>query len=158
MGWKKRAIVEQVYEELALAGFVFELSPEEMQAGMRGLDMMMAAWLELGISLGYAQALSPDSGDLDDESGVPVSAIEAVTKNLAVRLAASKGKALAPSTIATARSAYVALLSKAVRENTREQQLPVMPSGAGNRRSQPFLSGPDTEPLSDGDGGLSFGA
>ena len=59
MSWTKREIVEEAYGELALAGYVFDLDPEEEQAALRKLDTMMAVWDARGVRLGYPLASSP---------------------------------------------------------------------------------------------------
>lgn len=152
MGWTKRAIVEEAYGELALAGYVFDLDPEEEQAAKRRLDTMMATWGGQDINLGYAQSLTPDGGDLDDESGIPVFAIEAVYLQLALRIAASKGKQLPQSTKANAKAAYDAMLARLAGQQLQQQQYrSQIPYGAGNKpwryAQQPFLPQPDTAPL-----------
>jgi hypothetical protein len=59
------------------------------------MDTMLASWDSKGVRLGYAIGHSPDGGDPDDDSGVAVRNVDAVVLNLAVALAASKGKQLA---------------------------------------------------------------
>jgi hypothetical protein len=162
MSWTKRQIVEEAFGELALAGYVFDLQPEELQAALRKLDAMVATWTAQGLRLGYAAASSPDESDLDQDSGLQMIAIEAVYLNLAVRLAASKGKVLAASTKMAAKAALDTLESRQASDEVQQQQLPnTMPRGAGARwrnRDNPFMSSPDTAPLQVGDdGGLVFG-
>lgn len=161
MGWTKRAIVEEAFSELALAGYVFDLTAEEMQTGLRRLDLLMATWGGKGINLGYAQGLSPDDTDLDQESGLPIYAIQPAVMNLALSLAAAFGKVALQSTREAARDGMeVVSLGAAF---PPEQQLPgTMPRGAGNKpwrtTDRPFMPAPDTAPLQiAGDGGLQLG-
>jgi hypothetical protein len=162
MGWTKRQIVVQAFEELALAGYEFDLSPEELQSGLRRLDALMATWVAKGIRLGYAQGLGQADSDLDDDSCVPMLATEAVYMALAVRTAGSKGKSLSPGTLKTAKDAFDAMSSALAREEVQQQQWPSgLPRGAGNKPwrtfNRPFMSRPDTSPIQgDEDGGLTI--
>lgn len=151
MGWTKQQLVEEAYVELAKSGDVFDLTPGELQTGLRRLDAMMATWNGKGIRLGYPLPSSPEGSDLDAESNLPDAAVETVYLNLAVRLAPSFGKQLSPDTRSNARMGYEVLLSRAAMP--QEMQLPgSMPRGAGNkpwRSSQTFVTDP-TEPLTAG--------
>lgn len=142
--WTKRDLVNEAYGELALAGYDFDLTPEEMQTALRRLDTMMATWDVQGVHLGYASGASPTASDLDQPSGLPLWAVEAVYMSLAVKLAASKGKAIHPATARNAKSAYDALLSRVATDAMREQQIRGgTPAGAGRKTwrqiNQPFL-------------------
>lgn len=133
MTWSKRAIIEQAFDELALAGYNFDITPDEMQSAARRLDAQMATWASQGVPLPYAYG---DAGsiNIDAESGLPMTAIEAAYLALAVKTAASKGKALSQSTKAAAKAAFDALLSAAVREQTQQVQLASgSPIGAGHK-------------------------
>lgn len=161
MSWTKGAIVRQAFEELALAGYVYDLTDEELAAGLRRLDTMMATWGSQGLRVSYAISAEPDGSSLSDASGLPLAAVEAVYLGLAVRLAASKGKQLAPSTKVAAKAAWDALLARQATDDVREQQLRGgVPAGAGHKPgvlSRPFLSNPNTDTLRPGaDGGLDF--
>lgn len=151
MSWTKGGLVDEAYAELALAGWVFDLDPEERAMGLRRLDAMLATWEAKGIKLGYSTG-----GKLDDESGLPDMAIETVYTNLALRLAAAKGKQVLPTTHLTASAGYETLLWKAAMPP--EQQLSGrMPMGAGNkpwrRSNRPFMPPPDDSPLANTPGG-----
>lgn len=144
--WTKKQIIEQAFDELALAGFVYDLDPDQLESALRRLDTMMAAWGAVGISLGYLLPANPDDSDIGDETGIPDSAIEAVYMNLAVKIAASRGKMLTAETKATARRGYDQLLGAAARDAARRPPMPnTMPRGAGNkpwRSGMPFFPGP----------------
>ena len=51
--WTKRAIVEEAYAELALASWVWDLTPEEIQWAVNRLDMLVSLWAAKGINIGY---------------------------------------------------------------------------------------------------------
>lgn len=161
--WSKRQIVEAAFNELAIASYVFDLTPEEMQAAVVKLDAQMATWAALDINVSYAFGLTPDDTSLDMDSGVPLYAIEAVFLNLAIKISASKGKPPPQSTKVSAKAAYDAMLVVVAKAQLQQQQQPSgMPRGAGAKdwrdsSTQPFFQTPDTAPLTIGsDGGLDF--
>ena len=53
MGWTKRQFIEQAFEEIGLAAYVFDLTPEQLQSALRRLDAMMAGWNTNGIRIGW---------------------------------------------------------------------------------------------------------
>ena len=152
--WTKRDLIREAFGELALAGYEFDITPDEEQTALRRLDAMLATWEAKGVRVGYAFPSGPDATDPDTDSGIPDQAVETVFLNLAVRLAAGFGKAVPMSTAATAREGYEALLWATARPVP--QQLPgTMPLGAGNgpRLNRPqFFPTPDTSPLREGAG------
>lgn len=162
MGWSKRQLIEEAYAELALAGYVFNLKPDELQTALRRLDTMMGTWAAKGIQVGYAFGTTPDSSDLDQDSGLPLACVETVYLNLAVRLGAGFGKTVLASTKSAAKDGYDAMLVGQAYAQLREQQLPnTVPRGAGTKQwrgiQNPFLNTPEEAPLGIGaDGGLQF--
>lgn len=156
MGWTKKQIAEAAFEELALAGYTFDLDADEREGALRKLDTMMATWSGAGIAIGYLLPSSPDDSNIDDAAGIPDTAVEAVYMNLAVKLAASRGKALTVETKVAAKRGYDALLARAVAPQPNSAQMPsTMPRGAGNkpwRSHTPFFpTPPDTLDTGDGD-------
>ena len=159
MGWTKRQFVTQAFEEIGLAAYVFDLTPEQLQSALRRLDSMMASWNAKGIRLGYPIPANPDDSDLDQETGVPDSANEAVYLNLGIRLAPGFGKSISTETKSSAKLAYDTLLARTAMPV--EQQLPgTMPSGAGNKPwrvyDDPFLRQPVDPLLAGEDGPIEF--
>lgn len=159
MGWTKRQFVTQAFEEIGLAAYVFDLTPEQLESALRRLDSMMAAWNAKGIRLGYPIPSSPQNSDLDDETNVPDSANEAIYLNLGVKLAPGFGKVAATETKASAKMAYDTLLSLAAMPP--QQQFPgTMPAGAGNKPwriyDDPFLRQPVDPLLAGEDGPIEF--
>lgn len=161
MSWTKKKLVEHAYDELALSGYVFDLSPEEYAYAARKLESMIAMWGADGLPLPYALDAS-DEPDLDAESGLPLVATSAVYLGLAKIIAASKGKQLSPGTLAAAYEAKNALIGLEVGRNVGQQQQKAgMPLGAGRKSwgyyGSPFATEPDTDPLRiEGGGGLEF--
>lgn len=152
MAWTKQQLIEEAFTELGMAPSVFDLDPEELQTGLRRLDGMMATWEANGIRCGYALPSGPDASDLDDASGIPDTAAEAVYCSLAIRLAPWKGKVVRSETRAAAAEGYAALERAAAQPG--QQQLRSIPAGAGNRgRYRQFTPAPDTSPLTVNDAG-----
>lgn len=162
MSWTKGDIVREAYAEIALAGWVYDLDPEEIATALRRLDTLMATWQSQGLRLGYNLNADPLGSDEADASGLPLEAVEAVYMALAVRIAAGKGKALSGSTKSTAKAAYDALVSRQAGADIQQQQFRSgSPRGAGNKPwrnpNRPYLPTPTTKPLQDAaDDGLTF--
>jgi hypothetical protein len=153
MGWTRRDFCETALEELGIAADVFDSQPELLESARKRLDAMMAEWNARGIRLGYPIGSDPMDGDLDDATGVPDSANEAIYTSLAVRLAPTYGKTPMPETKATAARGYQTVLSRAAMPP--QMQMPAtMPAGAGHKRwrdnASPFLD-PPSDPLVAGD-------
>lgn len=151
MGWTKRQHVEQAFTELAL-GRGFDLDPEQLEDGLRRLDSMMALWDGKGIRLGYALPSSPDASNIDDDSGLPDTANEAVYLNLAIRLAPGYGKTISPDTRMLAKQAYDALLVDAAQPPAHAaRSVPVGAGGKPWRTGRTFTSPPADPLLADDD-------
>lgn len=130
--WTKQQLIEAAFGELALAHVVFDLDADTLESALRTLDSMMAEWADLNISIGYALPATPDDSNIGDDSGIPSGANRPVYMNLAVQLAAGRGKALTPQTIAAATRGYNTLLGVAVTPTSGQSSgLPL--NGAGNK-------------------------
>jgi hypothetical protein len=133
MAWTKRQIVEQAYEAIGIAFYDFDMSPEQMQTGLRALDAMAGTWNGRGVRLGYPLPSSIAAGTLDESAGVPDFAVEALYSNLALRLAPGAGKAISPDLRAQAGSAYKALLSRSAVPIERVNNPNAAPLGQGQK-------------------------
>lgn len=160
MSWTKRQFITQAFEEIGLAAYVFDLTPEQLDSALRRLDAMIAGWNANGVRINYPLPNSPEDSDLDQPSGVPDSANEAIYLNLAVRLGPSLGKTVAAETRIAADMAYNNLANQ-VAFPTLERQLPsTMPLGQGPKPwrtyGNPFVNPP--QPLLDAgpDGPIEF--
>lgn len=155
MSWTKQQLIDAALDEIGIASYTYDISSDQYTAALRRLDTLMETWNAKGIRLGYPIPSSPESSSLTDESNIPDNANEAVILALAVRLAPSYGKTPSPDTKVSARSAYIAMLGKNV--ETVQKQLPVMPSGAGNKAYgsvyYDYLPQP-TDPLETGPDGV----
>jgi hypothetical protein len=145
--WKKKKIIQQSFSELALAGYVYDLDPDQLEDALRQLDTMMAFWSSKGIAIGYLLPAGPDESSMDDDSGIPDTAVDAVYTNLAIKLAAGRGKTLTADTKLRAKQGFDTLLGAAARAAARQVPMPnTMPRGAGNKPwrgcGSPFFPGP----------------
>ena len=159
MGWTKRQFVEQAFEEIGLAAYVYDLTPEQLQSALYRLDSMLATWNSKGIRIGWALPSSPQSSDLGMDTLVTDIASEAIYTNLATRIAPSFGKVLSVDTIRNANLSYNALIAHAMTQPVQLQYPGTLPSGSGNkpwRGNTPFVA-PPTDPLLQGnDGEINF--
>lgn len=158
MGWTKRQFVLQAFEEIGLASYVYDLTPEQLNSALFKLDAMMGTWNGKGIRIGYPLPTSPNNSTLDTQTNVPDSANEAVYTNLATRIDGGYGKTVSADTKATARAGYEVLLSRAAMP--MEMQMPgSMPAGAGNKPwavDNPFLDPPVDPLLAGQDSAIDF--
>jgi hypothetical protein len=93
-GPSKGSIVEGAYDFCGLSGDQYERTPEELSKGLRSLNSLMASLKTFkGIDLGYDVPAYGD-GLLEEPSGIPDEASEAVKALLAQRLAPTIGGTL----------------------------------------------------------------
>lgn len=160
MGWTKRQLVTQAFEEIGLAAYVFDLTPEQLQSALRRMDSMVAGWNSNGVRIGYTLPSSPDASDIDADSGVPDYANEAIFLGLACRIAPSYGKTVSAETKAWADTAYSNMANQ-VAIPTPERQLPgTLPRGQGSKPwrniYRPYITPPDDPLLAGEDGPIEF--
>lgn len=154
MGWTKRQFIEQAFEEIGLAAYIFDLTPEQLQSALRRLDAMMAGWNANGIRIGWPIPSSPDNSELDVDTKVTDVANEAVYTNLAIRLAPGFGKTISADAKQYADAAYSNLLNQTAAPTPERQYPNTMGRGAGNKPwrnvNNPFLRKPEA-PLAAGE-------
>lgn len=108
----KRDLIERAYEEMGMAGYEFEISPEEDASALRKLQSMMAELEENeNISLGF-YFVENGYGSVADPSGIPAGAVNAIATLLGFRLAPSQGKAMAGESKAALSRAMTLLRGK----------------------------------------------
>lgn len=144
----KRYFVEGAYTELAIAGYTFDLDNGELQTALDFLDEMVAMWAGVALDVtGWLFPAAVGDSSLEDVVYIADTSRGAIRLNLAIRIAASKGKTLPNSTVALAKQGYDFLVLKRNKiPNMRFSSL--VPLGTGNRRwvrDQQFY--PDTIPL-----------
>lgn len=160
MAWTKRQFITQAFEEIGLAAYVFDLTPEQLQSALRRMDAMIGGWNANGVRISYPLPSNPEDSNLDADSGVPDFANEAIYLGLAVRLAPSFGKTVSPETKAFADMAYSNMANQ-VAIPTPERQLPqTMPRGAGTKPwrnfNNPFVNRPQDPILAGSDNPIDF--
>lgn len=132
----KRQIVEMAYEECSLAGYEFDVTPEEQFSALRQLDALMAQWAMESMNLGYNAPAIFGEGDLEDYSGIPDAAITGVSITLGMAKAPAMGKTLSPET--RARLSKAMLVIRTMCAQTRQMGWARgTPAGAGNRYVYP---------------------
>lgn len=144
----KRQVIAQALEEIGLAEYEFDASPEELASFLRRLDRLMAQWDGQTIRTGYNLA-----GDIDSESGLPDTVVNCAALHLGMAMAPSFGKAISPDTRIAAGLAHNTMLTQL----HRFPQVPYpdrLPVGTGNKRGamepQYFGTTTDTPGLNDG--------
>ena len=162
MGWTKRQFVVAAFEEIGLADYVYDLSPEQLQSALRRLDAMMATWNAINARVGYPLPADPQDSSLDEQTNIPDYCNETVFQNLAIRIAPGYGKQVSPDTKTAARAGYLNMVQQAIGAPPEMQMPGTMPKGAGNKpwrtNNQPFLNKP-VDPISVGeDGDLDLGS
>lgn len=130
--WTKGELISAAFEEIGIASYQFDVTPEERVTALNRLDTMMATWEGKNIHVGYLFPPLPGESDENDPSGMPDEANETVFLNLAKRLAPGFGKQVSADTKVNAREGYDTLLRRAA--FPQQQQMPgTMPVGAGNK-------------------------
>ena len=156
MGWTKREFITQAFEEIGLASYDFDLTPDQMQSALRRLDAMIAGWNANGVRIGYPLPGSPGASDISADTGVPDFAVEAIYFGLAVRLAPAFGKTLSQDTKQMADMAYNSMASRTAMLTPERQMPQTMPRGAGAKSwrdfGDPFASAPSEGIDAGGDG------
>lgn len=143
MAWTKRELIMQAFEEIGLAQYAYDINPEQLMSALRRLDAMVANWSAIGVTLGYPMPPRPNESNLDDDSGVPSAANEAVYLNLALRIAPVFGKVPSEQTKQFADIALKNLMAKLADPLPRTNLPEDMPVGAGYKRNTyPFTPPP----------------
>jgi len=157
MAWTRRQFIVKAFAEIGIGGD-FEIQPAELEDARASLDAMMAEWNARGLRLGYPIGADPTDGDLDDVTGVPDAANQAVYLNLAIILAPSYGRTPMPTTMANARRSLSTVEARAAQP--RQMQYPAqLPRGAGAkawRYRRPFYPRPEDPILAGSDGPIDF--
>ena len=145
--WTNKQIIEQAFEEIGLASYIFDITPDQLESALRRLDLMVASWQARNIQIGYPLPASPGNSNIDEEIQTSLNNNEALVLNLAVRLAPAYGKSVSPDTKATAKLLYDQLLIEAAMPY-EQQFVRTLPLGAGYKRTdQVFVNVPDLNPL-----------
>lgn len=148
--WTKGELIQQAFSEIGLSSYAFNVNPEDFETALRSLDSMLATWEAKGLRMGYALPGDANGSGVEDESGLPDTAHEAVFLNLALRIAPGFGKMVSQDTRLNAKAAYDAMLHGFAFPPAQSSRS--MPLGAGNRGTRPnAFASPRLEPLYAGD-------
>ena len=133
MSYTKGELASAALEEIGIAEYEFDISPEQRQSVIGRMDMMIAGWNSRNILLSYPISKEENSSP-DDDSNIPDWSWEAVVTNLALRIAPSYGKQVSIETKEIAKSSYTTLCG--VFSKPTEMRLPSMPKGAGYKTTE----------------------
>ena len=160
MSWTRKQLIDSAFEELGLAPYVYDITPEQYQSASRRMDGMMAGFEANGIRINYAFAANPDTADINSDSGVPEFANEAIYLNLAQRLAPTYGKQLSPETTHNAQDAYGNLVNQCASPPIEMGYPTTLPRGAGNKpwraRVSPFIDNQNPFVQTGNDGKIDY--
>ena len=131
-GYSKLDLVNAAFNEIGFANYVYDIDPDQLNRVMMQMDAMMMSWKSQGINVGYYQTYTPGQSDLNSDSGLPSTAIEACYLGLAKRIAPSLGKTLSLETAKNFGEAWRAMLSNIVRDIPYKQPAHLL-AGSGNR-------------------------
>jgi len=129
----KRQIIEMAYEECSLAGYEFNVTPEELFSGLRKLDALMAQWAQSSKDLGYNFPATFGGGDLEDVSGIPDAAISGASISLAMAIAPAMGKQMSGESRARLAKTMSVISTMCARPASMGWARSTV-AGAGNRR------------------------
>jgi hypothetical protein len=123
----KKQIILDAYASFGYVDYFYNADAEQNDFALRILNRMLAGWETKGISIGYNYG-----GDIQDDSGVPDYASDAVVANLAVSLAGNVGKQLSQdakqNAINTFNNLFTMFLNVPIMPTN-----PLMPAGQGRR-------------------------
>jgi hypothetical protein len=139
MSYTKGDLVKAALNEIGLASYNFDAGAEETESALQELDLMMAEWESIGIRLFYPYSGTANGSSLDEDSGVPLSAVGAIKTNLAILIAPSYGKIVSPRTLSTAKNGLNRLMIRS--SQPPEMQLGKIPKGAGYKSEYAFSVG-----------------
>lgn len=147
MSWTKRQLIAQAFEEIGLANYVFDLTPDQLQSAAQRMDAMIASWGSIGARIAYPLSTSPNTTDIDADTTVPDFCNEAIYSNLALRLGPTLGKNISPDTRVNARLAYLRMVDRIV-DIPSEYKFPSrLPRGQGTKPWRTYNSPFFIEPV-----------
>jgi hypothetical protein len=134
----KRQLVEMAYEECSLAGYEFNVTPDELFSGLRRLDALMSQ--PPFDRLNYNAPAIFGQGDLEDYSGIPDLAIGGTVSMLAEAIAPMMGKNMSAAAMSRKSSGMIAIRAATAIIPTVPYRYGT-PRGAGRRYPwpSPFL-------------------
>lgn len=142
MGWTKRQIIYDAYEEIGYSHSMVDIPPEKLSFALRRLDALMQSWESTGIDVEYNIPLGGSS--LGDDSEIIDAGTLAVVLNLSIAIAPSVGKTPTPQAKVNAKNALDNLkLELLINPETTANK---MPYGQGNKYWQGYRKRYTDEP------------
>ncbi len=128
---KKIDLINSSFSLLRISGLTVQPTPEDVNVALWRMEDMLSEWESRTVDINYQFEDAPDP---NTESGVDRKYHNAVSSNLADRLAIDYGKDTDPKLSAQATQSYTALSAIIARERLNQVQYPNrMPRGAGHR-------------------------
>lgn len=132
MAWTKGDILTTALSDLAVAGYAFDLQPEETQACINKLDQIMAEKYGLGLSISYNRPTGPNISVGTDASGLDEKYIYSVTALLAREVCSMFGRPIPPQVNRAAIRGERTMLAMGKTPPIIPRPI-TMPIGAGNK-------------------------
>lgn len=129
MGWTKKQLIEQAFNEIGLMNYQFDMEPEDAQNACVTLDSLVAG---LNLPLSYNMTDNPSDTDLNQDSGLPNWANTPIYLLLAVALCPRYGKVANQDLKARAQQAKSGMYTMTANTNIA-CPLNNVPSGQGNK-------------------------
>lgn len=135
-GPPKRQLIELAFGNLAMTGYEFTKTPEEIADAMVRLDALMYEWPYS--ELGFAHP-TYGTGSAEESSGISYEFMNGVAAALSLRLAAAFGATFTPEATANLNAAMIQLHGKVAAIPTMPMGSKV-PRGLGGRGRTNFIS------------------
>lgn len=150
MSWTKKQLLEASFDEIGMANYVYDITPEQLIPALYKLDAMVENWQANGIYLSYPTHQNPTDSTLDEDSNIPGFSVAAVYMNYACRLANSYGKVITDELKKQARETYSLMLNRLGRIYFEVPLPSTLPRGQGTKPwrnfNNPFIT-PYNEPV-----------
>lgn len=150
MSWTKKQLIDAAFTEIGLQNYAYDMEPEDAVSAVITMDAMIGNW---GLNVGYSMSGNPSMTNVNQDSGLPIYANEAVYINLAIAICPRYGKIAPRELVVRAKRALSALQTKCATIPVRQWDR-ITPVGQGNK---PFIGvAPEflkpTDPLTDDNG------
>ncbi len=123
----KGEYIQAAYQQIQVSGITSKPTAQEMQVALTRLNGMMLDWENKGLLLGW----NVGTEDVNNESGLPDWAFEAVVTNLGLKLIPIYGKIASKDQRDEASDAYQSITVNCINNMEYPDTMPV---GAGNQR------------------------
>lgn len=129
----KRMLIGQAFNECSLNGWEYDITPDEQDAALNRLDMLMWELRGRGIDVSYNFPAGIGQGALSEDLGCPDQAFFGLSILLALRLCPTMGKRLSAESRQAMNDAMKAVRSAASVLVPVARLAPGTPIGSGNK-------------------------